>query len=196
MEMTVQGKQMDVGDALTEYVKDKLTEVNRKYFNHATDATVTFSKEGHGTGLFKVIISFNISKNIEVVTEAVEQDSYAAFDSSADKTVTRLRRYKERLRDHKSRTEKTPEMEMMKAKAYTLLQKAIDESDESVIEAQDPTIIAEIQTNILKMSVSDAVMRMELAGSNALMFRNAGNDKLSMVYIRRDGNVGWIEPDD
>jgi len=195
MDMTVQGKQMDVGEALTQHVKDKLAEMDLKYFNHATDATVTFSKEGHGTGLFKVIVSFNVGKNIEVVTESVAQDPYAAFDESADKAAKRLRRYKERLRDHKSRTEKSPEAEMMKAKAYTLIQEAMETEDSEEPEAKDPTIIAEMQTNILKMSISDAVMRMELSGRNALLFRNASNNRLSMVYVRRDGNIGWIEPD-
>ncbi|MCK5384953.1 MAG: ribosome-associated translation inhibitor RaiA [Alphaproteobacteria bacterium] len=196
MEITVQGKQIDVGDALTDHVKGKLAALDQKYFNHATDAAVTFSKEGHGTGMFKAIIAFNVGRNIEVVTEATEQDPYAAFDGASEKAAKRLRRYKERIRNHKSRVEKTPESEMMKAKAYTLIQDALEAGGEEEAEAKDPTIIAEIQTTILKMSVSDAVMRMELSGRNALMFRNASNNKLSMVYVRRDGNIGWIEPDE
>lgn len=198
MEMTVQGKQMDVGDALSTHVKDKLADIDKKYFNHATDATVTFTKEGHGSGLFKVHIAVNVGKNIEVVTEAAEADPYAAFDTASEKAAKRLRRYKRRLRDHHNRADKTPEVAMQKAKAYTLLQEAQEagEQDNEGTVEKDPTIIAEIQTSIENMSVSEAVMRMELSGQNALMFRNAGNGKLSMVYIRRDGNVGWIEPDE
>ncbi|MFP4098527.1 MAG: ribosome hibernation-promoting factor, HPF/YfiA family [Alphaproteobacteria bacterium] len=196
MEMIVQGKQMDVGEALTQHVKDKLSEMDHKYFNNATEATVTFSKKGRGSEKFKAIISFNVGKNIEVVTEAAGEDPYVAYDSAYEKASKRLRRYKERLRDHKSRAEKTPEAEMMKAKAYTLIQEALEGSDEEELEAKDPTIIAEIQTDILKISVADAVMRMELSGRNALLFRNASNNRLSMVYVRRDGNVGWIEPEE
>jgi len=48
MELSVHGKQIDVGDALRSHVEDKLEDLNEKYFNHATFATVTFSKEGHG----------------------------------------------------------------------------------------------------------------------------------------------------
>ena len=201
MEMTVQGKQIDVGDALREHVTDKLADIDQKYFNHATDATVTFAKEGHGNPLFKVNISFNVGKNIKVVTEATEHDPYAAFDSASEKAAKRLRRYKRRLRDHHNRSQNDPEVEMMKARAYTLAQEAQEAAeqnngDEDHHEEKDPTIIAEIQTNIEKMSVSEAVMRMELADLNALMFRNAGNEKLNMVYLRKDGNIGWIEPDD
>ncbi len=198
MEMTVQGKQVDVGDALREHVTGKMSDIDQKYFNHATNATVTFSREGHGHAMFKVNISVNVGKNIQVVTEAMEQDPYAAFDLASEKTAKRLRRYKRRLRDHHNRAEKTPEAELIKARAYTLAQEAQEavEQDNEEDVHKDPAIIAEIQTHIEKMSVSEAVMRMELADQNALMFRNAGNDKLSMIYLRKDGNVGWIEPDE
>ncbi len=198
MEMTVQGKQIDVGSALREHVTGKLEDIDQKYFNHATTATVTFSREGHGSAMFKVNISFNVSKNIAVVTEAVENDPYVAFDTASEKAAKRLRRYKRKLRDHHGRTVKTPESELMKARAYTLSQEALEapEQNNGEEEPADPTIIAEIQTHIEKMSVSEAVMRMELADQNALMFRNAGNDRLNMVYLRKDGNIGWIEPDD
>lgn len=201
MEMTVQGKQLDVGDALREHVTDKLSDIDQKYFNHATNATVTFSKEGHGNAEFKVHISFNVGKNIMVVTEAVEGDPYAAFDTASEKAAKRLRRYKRRLRDHHNRSEKTPEGELMKARHYTLAMEAQEEvieqdNKEEEDSHKDPTIIAEIQTHIEKMSVSEAVMRMELADQNALLFRNASNEKINLVYVRKDGNVGWIEPDE
>ncbi|PCJ97807.1 MAG: ribosomal subunit interface protein [Zetaproteobacteria bacterium] len=198
MEMTVQGKQIDVGDALREHVTGKLEDIDQKYFNHGTTATVTFSREGHSNNLFKVQISFNVSKNIAVVTEAIESDPYVAFDSASGKAAKRLRRYKRRLRDHHARVEKTPESELIKARAYTLSQEALEAvgQDNDADLVSDPAIIAETQTLIEKMSVSEAVMRMELADQNAIMFRNASNEKLNMVYLRKDGNIGWIEPDD
>ncbi|MGH1456087.1 MAG: ribosome hibernation-promoting factor, HPF/YfiA family [Alphaproteobacteria bacterium] len=199
MEMTVQGKQIDVGDALREHVTGKLSDIDQKYFNHTTHATVTFSPEGHGHKLFKVHIAFSVGKNIQVVTEATEADPYAAFDNASEKAAKRLRRYKRRLRDHHNRSEKSPEIEMMKAKMYTLAQEAYEEAaeqDNHEDEPKDPAIIAEIQTNIETLSISEAVMRMELSDQNALMFRDASNNKLSMVYLRKDGNVGWVEPND
>jgi len=199
MEMTVQGKQIDVGAALKEHVTGKLSDIDQKYFNHTTSATVTFSKEGHGHGVFKVNISFNVGKNIQVITEATEGDPYAAFDLASEKAAKRLRRYKRKLRDHHNRTEKTPEGELQKAKSYTLAQTMYEEANEQNNEEEvhaEPAIIAEIKTNIEKMSISEAVMRMELADQNALLFRNAANARLSMVYVRKDGNIGWVEPDD
>jgi len=200
MEMTVQGKQIDVGDALREHVEGKITEIDHKYFNHGTDATVTFSKEGHGSAMFKVHISMRVGKNIMVITEATEHDPYVAFDAASEKAAKRLRRYKRRLRDHHGRMDKAEGSALVTAR-YSTIQQASNEAEEQdnegvSEEAADPTIIAEIQTHIEKMSVSEAVMRMELADQNALMFKNASNNKINMVYVRKDGNIGWIEPDD
>ena len=200
MEMTVQGKQLDVGEALREHVTDKMSDIDQKYFNHATDTTVTFSREGHGSQMFKVHISMHIGKNILVVTEATENDPYVAFDAASEKAAKRLRRYKRKLRDHHERIEKTPETELVKASYYTIAaQEASEqdnEEDQDVPAGEDPIIVAEIKTNIDTMSVSEAVMRMELADLNAVMFRNAKSNKLNMVYVRKDGNIGWMEPED
>ena len=50
--------------------------------------------------------------------------------------------------------------------------------------------------HIQQMSIADAVMRLDLAGQTALLFRNPKNNSLNMVYRRADGNIGWIEPID
>ena len=71
-----------------------------------------------------------------------------------------------------------------------------DVAEEDVPQGNDPLIIAEISTNIQKMSVSDAVMRMDLSGQAAMLFRNPKNGRLNMIYRRADGNIGWVEPNE
>ncbi len=203
MELIVQGKQVNVGDALRTHVTDRLEDIEQKYFNHTTDATVTFSREGHGHGQYKVHISFRVGKNIMIVTEATESDPYVSFDSAAEKTAKRLRRYKKKLRDHHARTEKTPEAEILKARDYILAVEPEREDsgqdnkddDDGVPHGEDPVVIAEMTMNIETLSVSEAVMRMDLAGQTALLFRNASHDGLNMIYRRPDGNVGWVDPE-
>jgi ribosomal subunit interface protein len=199
MELTVQGKQIDVGDALRTHVTDKIEDLNQKYFNHATFATVTFSKEGHGHARTKAHISIQVGKNIMVNADAVEADPYVSFESAADKVGKQLRRYKRKLRDHHARLEETPESEMQKARSYVL---AAEQNDEPAVDdltgvpkGDDPVVIAEMTTHIETLTVSEAVMRMDLAAKPALLFRNASNSKLNMVYRRTDGNVGWVDPE-
>jgi ribosomal subunit interface protein len=192
MELSVHGKQIDVGESLRGHVEGKLEDLNSKYFNHATFATVTFSKEGHGKPQTKANITIQLGKNIMVVADATDADAYASFEAAATKVGKQMRRYKKKLRDHHERLEQTPESEIMKARDYTFAATEQNDAPETE-EAQDPVVIAEMTKNIDKMSVSEAVMRLELSGENALVFRNASHDGVSLVYRRSDGNIGWID---
>ena len=198
MELAIHGKQMDVGEALRTHVTSRLEDINSKYFNRAIDVNVTFSPERHS--FIKAHVSLRVGKDIMVQASAVEVNAYASFDSAAEKVAKQLARYKRRLRDHHERMEHSPEAELTKARDYILAIKEIDglsdkeAEDEDVPQGNDPLIIAEVATHIQKMSVSDAVMRMDLSGQSALLFRNPKNNRLNMVYRRTDGNIGWVEP--
>ena len=200
MELAVHGKQMDVGDALRTHVTTKLNDLNAKFFNRAIDTNVTFSPETHA--FIKTHISLRVGKDILVTATSIEGDAYASFDSAAGKVAKQLRRYKHRLRDHHARIEQTPETEMIKARDYVLAVKELDGTPQEDIEEEslpvgkDPVIVAEEPMHIQQMSVADAVMRLDLAGQTALLFRNPKTNGLNMVYRRADGNIGWIEPVD
>lgn len=191
MQITVQGKQMSVGDALRTHVNNKLEEMNSKYFNHGTDASITFSKEGHGHGLIRAHISVRIGSQIMVMAEASEADAYLAFDTAAEKAAKQLRRYKRRLRDHQDRLYRAPEKAIWAARDYTL---SNDTEDETV--KDESLVIAEMATNIPTLTVSEAVMRLDLAHQNAFLFRSAKHGGINMVYRRADGNIGWVDPGD
>lgn len=197
MELEIHGKQLDVGDSLRSHVQNKLSEIDQKYFNHATSATVTFSREGHGHGLIRVTISYLVSKGIMINTEAENADAYSAFDQAAEKAAKRLRRNKKKLRDHHAGTAKTIESESTKAANYTLAIAELNEAeeqDDSSASQDDPIVIAEMATTIETITVSGAVMRLDLSGESALLFRNAQTQELNMIYRRSDGNIGWIDP--
>jgi ribosomal subunit interface protein len=192
MELAVHGKQMDVGDSLRGHVQTKLEDISAKYFNHTTYATVTFSREGHGHQLTRANIIIKVGKNMLVVADGKEADPRMAFDSAADKAAKQLRRYKRRLRDHHERTEREPEVEFYKARDYTL---ATDQDNEQEVAEDTPVVIAEMDTHIQTMTVSDAVMRLDLSGQPALLFSNASHGRINMVYRREDGNIGWVDPE-
>ena len=195
MELQVHGKQMDVGNALRTHVEDKLVDVNDKYFNHTTYATVTFSREGHGHPQTRAHISIQLGKNLLVVADATEKDAYSAFDSASEKAAKQIRRYKRKIRDHHERSEQTPEEEIMKGRQYILA--AIPEQDDEPEQdvSFEPAIIAEMNNDIMTLSVSDAVMHMDLTGEQAVVFRNRSNGNVNVVYRRSDGNIGWVDPE-
>lgn len=199
MEVRVTGKQMDVGDALKTHVTEKLENIDNKYFNRAFGINVTFAPEGQA--FVKCYISLKVGKDITVTAHEVAPDAYISFDAAANKIAKQLRRYKKRLRDHHEKPVETPEAEMTKARDYMLAMNELDhaqqdEEDADHAAGDDPLIVAETSTQIQKLSVSDAAMRLDLSGQCAILFRNPKTNILNMLYKRTDGNIGWVEPAD
>jgi len=193
MQLIVKGQQIDVGDALREHVRQSLTNVFGKYFGDAIEATVIFSREAH---LLRASLTVHVGRGITAESEATADQPYAAFDIAADRLAKRLRRHKRRLRDH----HKTPvgtAAEVQLADHYVLASTAESADDDAAASGADdgpPTVVAEMKAEILALTVSEAVMRLDLADSGALMFVNRAHGGLNMVYRRPDGNIGWVDP--
>lgn len=191
MRYQISGKNMDVGEALTSHVKTELGETVDKYSQRPTDATVVFSREAHQHTCDAVV---HLSTGLTVQAKGAAAEIYAAFEACREKMDKQLRRYKRRLKDHhKDRTEPVA---FEQAGMYVL---AADEEEWHTEEGQaadgiQPMIIAEMETRVPTLSVGDAVMQMELAGSPLLVFRNEKHGGVNVVHRREDGNVGWIDP--
>lgn len=185
MQLTVKGKQIDVGDSLREYVSTELENVVQKYFSRPIEATVVFSKDAH---LFKADISVHAGRGIALHADADADQPYPAVDKALAKIAKRLRRHKSKLRDH----HKQQEDDFVKASQYVIEHDA--ESEEEVSHDEEKLIVAEMETVIETLTVGEAVMRLDLGNLPAVMFRNRGTGGLNMVYRRPDGNFGWVDP--
>ena len=188
--LSVKGRQLDLGDALREHVAEKLDGVFEKYFGDAIEVVVTLSREGH---LYRSLVQAHVGRGIQVQASADAGEIYAAFDASADRLAKRLRRYKRRLRDHHKGT---PQLAGIPALQYVLAAPGDDEEDEEPAGGEDaaPPIIAEMEGEVPELTVGEALMRLDLSEEPALMFRNRAHGGLNMIYRRRDGNVGWVDP--
>lgn len=188
MHIQVKGKQIDVGAALTEHVTDHITSGISKYFDRSADVTVTFSKEAH---TFRCDCHVHLPTGLVVQATGKASEVYAAFEAGSEKVEKQLRRYKRRLRDHHKDRRKP--VEVAAAPAYVLeASEEADNGDEP--ETLQPAIIAEMTESIQSLSVGEAVMQMELAHREFLMFRNDASDRVNLVFRRDDGNIGWIDP--
>lgn len=189
MRYQISGKQIDIGDSLQTHVKQELSEIVQKYAERPTEAIITFSKDRHE---FVCESSVHLSTGLTVNAKAYATEIYGSFDACGEKMEKQLRRYKRRLKDHHSHRS-TP-VETFGAPSYILAQE--DSTDDAAEpETLQPIIIAETQTKIKSLSVGEAVMQMELAGENVLVFRNEGQKRTNVVYKRADGNIGWIDPE-
>lgn len=184
MQVTVKGNHLDVGDALRTHVTENLTHTAGKYFRDPIDATVIFTKEKNSR--YSVNISVNVGRGMTIEAQFEADEPYPAFDEASKRVSKRIGRYKDKLRDH-HRKEDTVEMHQAAYATFGANENAPDGGDE-------PAIVAEMQTQIPTLAVSDAVMRLELGDMPALFFKNPGNGQYNMVYRRKDGNIGWVDP--
>jgi len=188
MQLSVKGKRLGVGEALRGHVDELLPPTIDKYYKNPTDSQVAMAKEGKS---FRAEIVVHVGKGIIVQGHASIEDAYAAVDVETARASKRLRRYRCRLRDHHCGKD-------VKATSLRALQ-YVTEPEMSVSEEADkndqPITVAETETFIETLSVSEAVTRVDLSSEHAVLFRNSKSGGVNVVYLRSDGNIGWIESD-
>ena len=175
-------------------VAEHLDQIASKYFDHAMDAQVTFSR---ARSFFTCDINVRAGRGLLLRGEGEAADAHGAFDDAAEHIAKRLRRYRRRVNEHAR--DLANRERPQQARQYVLRQ------EEETTGAMTPdgaghaatyaTVIAETVAEISLLSVGEAVMRMDLADQPLLMFRNSATGELNVVYRRDDGNVGWIDPE-
>jgi ribosomal subunit interface protein len=191
MHVTVTGKQIDVGEALRHHAEAALRTVADKYFGNAIEAHVVFSREAH---LIHCDLQVHVGRGILVRSEGEGSDAYVAFDNAGDRIGKRLRRHKRRLRDHHTGDKRLPRPKRpTRASSPTPVKEEVAVAADASSDGR-PVVIAEMETPILDLSVSEAALRLDLADLPALLFRNSAHGTINVVYRRRDGNIGWIDP--
>lgn len=188
MRIKVNGIQLDVGEALQQYVNDKLMPLAEKYFPDPIEATVNISKRNP---FFHVDISIHAKRGLHLKSTFEADEVYAAFDQACAKMEQRLKRHKNKIRDHGKRAEA---VEALKIKHLVINQTDYNAEEKEDEIKQHPTIVAEMPDHIDTMTVSEAVFRMDLGELPALLFKNPTHGELNMIYRRKDGNVGWVDP--
>jgi ribosomal subunit interface protein len=189
MQVAVSGKGVEIGEAFRKHAETRVTEGMSKYLDRVTSVDVVVSREAH---LFTVSIHSNVgtSSNLVLKSQGQSEDIYAAFDDAADKVEKQLRRYKRRLKDHHRHSSPSADQRAIEGIKY-VIQSSQDEEEAT---DDQPVIIAEKPERLSRLSVSEAVMRMDLANLPALMFYNASTGRLNVVYRRADGNISWVDP--
>ncbi|WP_284944846.1 ribosome hibernation-promoting factor, HPF/YfiA family [Acidisoma cladoniae] len=200
MHITVSGKQLDLSDALRHRVSTMLDTIASKYFGDALEAHVTFSR---ARSFFTCDINMHAGRGLTLRGEGEAGDANAAFDDAAEHIAKRLRRYRRRVNDHARDVTQRGEPDQPVAAQHYILQQQEDvelvgEDEESLVAPASnnhfATVVAENPAMIVKLTVGEAVMRMDLADQPVVMFRNSATGQFNVVYRRQDGHIGWIDP--
>jgi ribosomal subunit interface protein len=190
MPFRISGKNIDVGEALRERINARIVETLSKYFNGGYSGHLTVGKDGFG---FRTECMIHLDSGIMLQADATAGDAYASADQVAVRFEKRLRRYKNRLKDHHAaRSNGAATREAIDAPSYVIA--TPEHEDDAEIGEFNPVIIAESTTALKQLSVSEAVMELDFSGAPVVVFRHAGHGRVNLVYRRADGHIGWVDP--
>ncbi|MDQ0503450.1 ribosome hibernation-promoting factor, HPF/YfiA family [Xanthobacter agilis] len=191
MALRVSGKNIDVGEALRARLTERVSEVLAKYFDGGWSGHVTVSREGSG---YRSECLLHLDSGVNLQTQANAQDANACADSAVEKIEKRLRRYKQRKARLKDRLSAAEVADQSSAAQSYILSGVPESETEEELDAWSPTVVAEQVTRLRTMSVADAVVELDITGAPVVVFRHGGHGRVSVVYRRSDGHVGWIDP--
>jgi ribosomal subunit interface protein len=195
MTLRISGKSISIGEALRDRVSERTEEVLRKYFDGNYSGHITLSKDGFG---FRTDCALHLDSGITLEADSNATDAYASADQALLMMEKRLRRYKSRLKDRSARKAYVASAALAEMAAPTLdapsyvIEAPSDGDDE--MNGYNAVIIAEATTSLRRLSVSEAVMELDLTGAACMVFQHGGSGRVNIIYRRADGNVGWIDP--
>ena len=176
MKLNFTGKNMEITDALRDVTQKKIGKLD-KYFQNNIEGNVTFSSEKNR----KIIeVTINLPGTIIRAEESTD-DMYASIDRAVDVLERQIRKYKTRLQ-RRYKNNETIRFE-------NVIPLPMEDDSEK------PRLVKKKRFGIKPMSSEEAILQMELLRHNFFVFMDAENEAVSIVYKRKDGNYGLIEPE-
>jgi ribosomal subunit interface protein len=185
MTLRVSGKNLDIGEALREHVLERVEATVARYFSGSVGGHVVMTREGSG---YRSDCALRLSSGMSLYAEGRAQEPYRCFDQAADKIESRLRRYKTRLKGHAGASAANA-----RGKVANYLIESPHEEEEPA-QGFDPVVVAEGTDDLKSLSVASAVAELDLTGASVIVFQHAGSGRVNVVYRRRDGAIGWLDP--
>ena len=190
MPLRVSGKNLDIGEALRTHVTEKVQALIARYFDGMIGGHVVLSPEGSA---FRTYCSLQLSSGMNLQSEGRAHDAYASFEQAADKIERRLRKYKKRLKEHAAGAEAATAERQLREVAKFVIEAPAEDQEEAPADFA-PVVVAEGANPLKMMSVAIAVSELDLTGAPVVVFQHATSSRVNIVYRRRDGAIGWLDP--
>ncbi len=186
MQIKITGKHIDIGDPLRQHIEERLQSFRDRFFEGSVHGQVTLEKQ---RGRFWSDCSLHLATGLHLQAHSEHADPMACVDASLAHLEKQLKKYKTRLKDH-HRQPRDPRG-TVPATDYVL---QFDDADDDEHAGLNPPVIAETAAVIPELSVGEAVMQLDISTTSFVLFRNAKEGRLNVVYRRPDGNIGWLDP--
>jgi putative sigma-54 modulation protein len=180
MQLIVQGKNIEITDRLREYVEKKVDRLDR-YLSTITEARMELSTERTRSAEDRQVAQLTVrSKGMILRSEERTGDVFTSVDMVVDKMKRQIDRYKSKQRRR-----------FRGAQAEVLPESALEEEEEISV----GEIVRTKRFRVSPMDPEEAVEQMELLGHDFFVFYNVDGGQFNVVYRRRDGNYGLIQPE-
>lgn len=175
MKIVITGKNIRITESLKNAVELKLSRLE-KYFNQSPEVKVTL---GTQKLLQKIEVTIPLNNTI-LRAEEMQEDLYSAIDMVVDKLGRQIRKHKTKLQ---------------KRDYDTIRFENVEDLEVYSVENQKPSIVKRKKVGLKPMMEEEAILQMELLGHDFFVFINAETDETNVLYKRKDGQYGIIEPD-
>jgi putative sigma-54 modulation protein len=178
MQLTIQGKNIEVTDRLEEYIEKKVGKLDR-YLPNITEARMELAVEGAKSAKDRQVAQLTVrGKGTLLRAEERTADMFTSIDAVVDKMYRQIVRYKGKRYGRGRGPGEVPPVET-----------------EEVEEEESPRIVRTKRFQVAPMDEEEAVEQMELLGHDFFVFFNVNTNEVNVIYRRKDGNYGLIEPE-
>jgi ribosomal subunit interface protein len=192
MTLRVSGKNLDIGEALRAHIEARIDSTLAKYQGGQAAGHVTIEPEGPG---FRADCTLHLMSGTTLQADAKAHEPYACFNRAADLIENQIRRHRERLLNHHSTAaDGKAKFEQFLGEKASGTQRNEPRAVQGETLELYPAVIAEPTSRVREMSVSGAAMELDSTNAQIVVFRRASDGRTNVVYRRRDGNIGWIDP--
>lgn len=183
MELVIKGKNIDITESLRDYAAKKLGRIT-KNTDGIQSAHVELTVIKNPSVAENQVVEVTLFANGNVIRGEEASDSmYASIDLVSDKIERQLKRYKQRLEDRRHNRQKT-----------SMAVVTEEQATEITTDEEAPQIVKIRNYELKPMAPEDAAYQLDISGNDFLVFFNRNTDAVSVIYHRRDGNYGLIEP--
>lgn len=195
--ITITGRHVLVTEAMKDYALEKLSKIDR-FSPRMIDVALTMDiqKLDHRVD---IVIHFN---NMKIKSHATSGDMYASIDLAVDKLQTQIRRYKSKIQDYHFKSLNVVDMNVNVIRAgledeLNEMNGDIEEENaKSLVDKYRPHQVVSKEKRAFKtLSLDEAIMKLELASDFFLVYRSEEDQKIKVIYRRKDGDFGVIEPE-
>lgn len=188
----ITGRHLEITESMKDYALEKVSKIER-FMNRIIDVNVIMDiqKLDHRV---EIILK---TGNTKITSKASSTDMYVSIDQAVDKLEAQILRYKSKLQDHHAKGHAVLNMLVNVLKPSEIEEDFEIDEDLASIESNrfKPHQVVKQETRPLKtLTYDEAIMKMDLSGDAFMIFKNEVDQKLQVIYRRKDGNYGVIEP--